>query len=172
MEVSKNAIVFEDMVSCILDMQIQCRGNSLRFKRLKGLLNEALVTHENLFTIGDVGLKYINMSRQKYNALVNLCLFWDENGMNSFEWESKTDEEIRAVLGKIQGVGNWTIDMILLFSLQRPDVFPVDDYHLKKAMTTHFDLRNEKSLKEDMLAIAEKWKPYRSKFVIELLENK
>lgn len=171
MEVSKNALVFEDIVSCILDMQIQYRGKSLRFMRLKELVQGDLVTTKNLFSIGDSGLKYLNMSRQKYNALLNLCLFWDENGMDDYDWESKTDEEIRVVLGKIKGIGNWTIDMILMFSLQRPDIFPVDDYHLKRVMTAQFDLRNDKSLKAEMLAIAEEWRPNRSKVVLQLLNQ-
>jgi DNA-3-methyladenine glycosylase II len=167
----RNQIVFEDLVSCILDMQIRFRGKAVRYKRLKALLKGSLIDYENLFSIGDSGIQLLKISRQKYTALVNLCLFWEENGMDDYDWESKKDEEIRVVLGKIKGIGNWTIDMILMFSLQRPDIFPVDDYQLKRVMTAQFDLRNDKSLKAEMLAIAEEWRPNRSKIVIQLLNQ-
>jgi DNA-3-methyladenine glycosylase II len=61
--------------------------------------------------------------------------------------------------------------MILLFSLQRPDVFLVDDYQLKMAMVAQFDLRNEKSLKAEMHTIAEEWRPNRSQIVFQLLKQ-
>lgn len=68
--------VFEDLVSCILDMQIRYRGNALRYKRLKDLLENAPITVENLFSIGDTGLAKIKMSGQKYKALVTLADHW------------------------------------------------------------------------------------------------
>jgi DNA-3-methyladenine glycosylase II len=163
--------IFEDLVSCILDMQIRYRGKSIRYKRLKSLLKGGSISNKNLFSIGDLGIQSLKISQQKYSVLVNLCLYWDENQMKSFDWEFKTDDEIRTELGKIKGIGSWTIDMILLFSLQRPDVFPVDDYHLKKSMISRYNLRNDKTLKAEMHTIAEEWRPNRSQIVFQLLKQ-
>lgn len=164
--------VFEDMVSCILDMQIHHRGKATRYKRLKHLLDYAPITHKNLFTIGDEGLKTIKMSGQKYTALLALCQYWEENDIINKDWDRLTDSEVKNALLTIKGIGEWTADMILLFNLNRPDIMPLDDFHLKKAMMQVYELQDDKTLKKEMKLIASNWAPYRSLAVKYLLAFK
>ncbi len=173
LKINSEFTVFEDLVSCILDMQLRFRGNAVRYKRLKKLLNNQPITPDNIFSIRDEGIAEINMSRQKYQALENLTLFWEENELDKIKWQELEDEQIRQLLSQIKGIGNWTIDMILLFTLQRQDVFPIDDFHLKKAMANLYELNleNKKNLKKEMVLISQNWKPYRSTAVLYLLDK-
>lgn len=66
------------------------------------------------------------------------------------------DDEVRTTLGQIKGVGTWTIDMLLIFTLERPNVFPVDDFKLKQTMISLYNLQ-DKSLKKQMLDISSQW---------------
>lgn len=160
--------VFEDLVSCILDMQIRCRGKAVRYNRLKESVKGAVLTPEILLHLPKEALEYINMSRQKLATLYDLATLWEKNQWNDERWKSMNDEEVRKELSTIKGVGNWTIDMILFYTLNREDVFPVDDMHLKKAMISLYEI--EQNEKKEMLEIAEDWRPYRSYGVISILD--
>ena len=67
------------------------------------------------------------------------------------------------MLTTIKGVGKWTVQMILMFTLERPDVFPVDDLGIQMGMKHFYQLEEEKKeLKQKILQISESWKPYRT----------
>ncbi len=74
------------------------------------------------------------------------------------------DEDIIALLTQIKGVGKWTVEMLLMFTLGREDIFAVDDYGIQVAMKNIYkmDDSNKKNLKESMQKIAAKWSPYRT----------
>ncbi|WP_299335738.1 hypothetical protein [uncultured Psychroserpens sp.] len=162
--------IFEDLVSCILDMQIRYRGKAIRFKRLKELLNEQVVTHENIFSIGESGLAHINMSRQKYNALIDITQYWETHELKNFDWELAEDNHIRNLLLPIKGISHWSIDMVLLFTLGRKNIFPTDDYQVKKIMSKLYVIDDSQNLKTEMLNISKAWQPYCSVAVLYLLE--
>ena len=72
-----------------------------------------------------------------------------------------SDEEIGLVLKTVKGIGQWTVDMFLIFSLKRPDVFPTGDLGIRKALRVlcHLD---DLPVIDEMFEIAEKWRPFRS----------
>ena len=74
------------------------------------------------------------------------------------------DEELIEFLVQIKGIGRWTAEMLLMFTLGRPDVFAVDDLGIQQAMTKLYklDATDKKEMKRKMLQISEKWKPYRT----------
>ena len=74
---------------------------------------------------------------------------------------SLTDEEIRTELKKIKGIGDWTVDVYLMHALQRTDLFPLGDIALVNSLKEVKQL-HPKATKEEMLAIAESWRPYRT----------
>lgn len=76
-------------------------------------------------------------------------------------WAGKSDAEIIKELTGIKGIGVWTAEMFLLFALGRPDVFPVLDLGLLKGIYRHYN-KGEKMSKAEVLAIGERWRPYRS----------
>ena len=71
---------------------------------------------------------------------------------------NKSHEEIRTELIKIKGIGNWTIDVYLMFSLQSQDIFPVGDIAIHKTIKELYFLNNE----VEMMLLSENWKPYRT----------
>jgi DNA-3-methyladenine glycosylase II len=74
---------------------------------------------------------------------------------------AKTDEEIITELTKIKGIGRWTAEMILIFRLARPDILPVDDLGIVKAVQKAYGLRKTPAPAR-VLKIGERWRPYRS----------
>ena len=72
-----------------------------------------------------------------------------------------SDKEISSELIQIKGIGQWTIDMFLMFALNRPDVMPFLDLGIKKGMKSFFDL-SELPTKNEMKIFSNKWKPYRT----------
>lgn len=163
--------IFEDLVSCILDMQIRYRGYTTRYKRFKDCTGNEQILPNTIFTLSAESLKVINMSRQKFAALNALAEYWTDNKYFNIDWHNKSDEEIRNLLIKIKGIGNWTVDMILLYTLQRQDVFPIDDLQLKKVMRKVYEIDENENLKKEMQCIAENWEPFRSTAVLYLLQN-
>jgi DNA-3-methyladenine glycosylase II len=88
---------------------------------------------------------------------------------NKIHWDLLSDAEVVEKLSSIKGIGKWTIDMILLYTLQRPNVFPYDDFHLKEIMTKLYGLNPNVKLKAQMLDIAEAWGEHKSLAVKYLL---
>ena len=75
-----------------------------------------------------------------------------------------SNEEIIDLLVQIKGIGRWSVEMLLMFTLGREDVFAVDDLGIQQAMTKIYKLEHldKKSLKEKMLKLSDKWSPYRT----------
>ena len=91
---------------------------------------------------------------------------------NKIKWQTLSDAEISAQLSSIKGIGKWTIDMILLYTLQRPDVFPYDDFHLKEIMVKLYNLDPNIKLKAQMIDISNDWGEHKSLAVRYLLDWK
>jgi DNA-3-methyladenine glycosylase II len=87
-----------------------------------------------------------------------------EQGMEDKKLNKMSDEEVIDYLVPIKGVGRWTVEMLLIFTLGREDVFAVDDLGIQKAMINLYgiDKTDKKKMKAEMLKIAESWKPFRS----------
>lgn len=108
-------------------------------------------------------LKAVGYSRQKANYIHNIANFALENNFEQLDWDGMSDEDIIKLLTQIKGVGVWTVQMILIFSLNRPDVFPTGDYGIQMAIKRLHQLKEEKSaLIRKMNELAEAWTPHRS----------
>ena len=85
-----------------------------------------------------------------------------------------SNEEVVEYLTKIKGVGRWTVEMLLIFTLGREDVFAVDDLGIQQAMIKVYklDKTDKKKLQADMLRISSKWSPYRSYACLHLWRHK
>ena len=109
-------------------------------------------------TLRDVGL-----SNSKANYVRNISLFFIAKDLFQFDWTKYDDEEVIDLLTQIKGVGVWTVQMILISSLAREDVFPIGDLGIQKSMSLIYGLNmKDKDLTKKMIKISKKWKPYRS----------
>jgi len=104
-------------------------------------------------------LKDAGLSRQKTRYVKNIADAFIEREYSRAAFEDHSEEEVRAELTSITGVGEWTANMQLMFSLGRADVFPVGDLGIRKGMENLFD---EELTRDGMVERAERWAPYRS----------
>lgn len=161
--------VFFDLVTCIVAQKIHYRGTSPYTKKLTALLNEEDPTPKNVLAIDEKAFSEMKLSNNKYQTLFRLADNWQRRKMDKIVWSELSDEEIKTILMDIKGIGNWTVDMILLYTFQRPNIFPFEDYHLKNIMVQLYELNPQSKLKAQMLDVASDWAPYRSLAVKYLL---
>lgn len=105
----------------------------------------------------------------KYETMMAFMEYWNRNIL---DFNELSEERIVAELSAIKGVGRWTIDMILLYTLKRPNIFPADDFHLKQVMVSLYQLDPKVKLKAQLLQVAENWGNHKSLAVLYLLEWK
>ncbi|HXB44988.1 MAG TPA: hypothetical protein VNV85_13060, partial [Puia sp.] len=110
------------------------------------------------------------LSNAKTNYVHNVARFAIEKGIDHKTLSKLTDEEVTQYLTQIKGVGRWTSEMMLMFTLAREDVFAADDLGIQNAMVKLYrlDKTDKKKLKEEMLRISKKWSPYRTYACIHL----
>jgi DNA-3-methyladenine glycosylase II len=161
--------VFHDVMSCIVEQQIHYRSTKRIFAKALERANIKQLTLENFHLLEKYGLPQINLAISKYETIEAFVEYWTSN---TLDFNVLSDDEVATQLSAIKGIGKWTIDMILLITLQRPNIFPYDDFHLKAIMVKHYGLNPKVKLKAQMLEIARKWKPQMSLAVLYLLETK
>ncbi|SJZ80713.1 DNA-3-methyladenine glycosylase family protein [Sediminibacterium ginsengisoli] len=109
-------------------------------------------------------LRAIGLSNAKVSYIHNVAAFCTEHKITDRKLLTLDNEDIIALLTQIKGVGRWTVEMLLMFSLGREDVFAVDDLGIQQAMTRIYklDALNKKELREKMLKLSARWSPYRT----------
>lgn len=108
-------------------------------------------------------LRSVGFSTQKANYALNIGQFFKKKKLYNFDWSKLSDKDILDLLTQIKGVGSWTVEMILIFQLDRPDVFPVKDLAIQLVMQELYKVESEKSqLIKDLNIIAESWRPFRT----------
>ena len=109
-------------------------------------------------------LRGIGLSNAKVGYVQNVATFCIEHKITDKKLLAMRNEEIVELLTQIKGVGKWTVEMLLMFTLGREDVFAVDDLGIQQAMVKAYNLTIEekKALKEKMLTLSKKWSPYRT----------
>ena len=106
-------------------------------------------------------IQNVGISRQKSGYIKNIANAFDEGLVNETQIHKLSDKEIIDQLVKIKGVGRWTAEMFLIFTLRRPDVFPVTDLGVQKGFQIYYDLDELPSI-DMMNEKSENWKPYRT----------
>ncbi|HEV2479581.1 MAG TPA: DNA-3-methyladenine glycosylase 2 family protein [Puia sp.] len=109
-------------------------------------------------------LRGIGLSNAKARYVHNVAGFAVEHGMDHRKLGKMNNEEVIAYLTQIKGVGRWTVEMLLMFSLGREDVFAIDDWGVQNAMIHLYrlDRTDKKAFREELLRISAKWSPYRT----------
>ena len=106
-------------------------------------------------------LRACGLSSRKIAYLQDLSRHFAEGALNETTWTDMDDETIMAQLKKVKGVGRWTAEMFLIFHMQRPDVLPLDDIGLQRAISQHYN-DNQPVDKKMILELAKSWQPWRS----------
>jgi DNA-3-methyladenine glycosylase II len=147
--------MFRRLVVTVLRQQVSTAAAEATRSRLFDAIE---VTPVGVLEADPDTLRECGLSRQKTGYVRNIAEAFDGDYEKSY-FEGMDDDAVVAELTTIKGVGEWTARMQLLFSLGRPDVFPVGDLGVRKGMTTLFDAEMSR---EEMVDRAERWRPYRS----------
>ena len=147
---------FETLVLLILEQQVSIDSAKATFNKLKSAISDFSV--ENVFAFSEENFRTCGVSRQKTKYIKALAeaILSKELDLESLAF--KDVEVVRQELIKIKGIGNWTIDIYLMFCLESLDIIPLGDIAVVNTMKELFDIHT----KEEMEIYAQKWKPYRS----------
>ncbi len=155
--------LFTSLLRSIVGQQLSGKAADTIWSRFIALFPRKKPTADALLAIDIELLRGAGLSYQKAGYLKNIALFSKEQTLDYRKLHTKTDEELIEYLTSIKGVGKWTVEMILIFTLNRQDVFPLDDLGIQQAMVKLFNLRKTgKELKKEMLKRSAVWAPYRS----------
>ena len=153
---------FQSLVRSIVGQQLSVKAAATIMGRVENLFGtKDFPTPEEFLSASDDSLRKAGLSYSKVSYVQNLAHFFIAHAAEIKKIRKMSDEDIIAFLTQIKGVGKWTAEMFLIFSLGREDVFSHADLGLQNAITKAYKLRkkpNQKRLK----AISDKWKPYRS----------
>jgi len=150
---------FQSLVLFILEQQVSLAAAYAAFKKLKEKIG--YVTPAKILSMTDDELRACYFSRQKIIYARELAKAVQSKQLKLNKIASAHEDEVRHELKKIKGIGDWTVDVYLMHSLQRTDLFPLGDIALVNSLKEVKRL-NGHTTKEDMLTIAEPWRPYRT----------
>jgi DNA-3-methyladenine glycosylase II len=152
------------LVASILSQQLSTTVAKIMFKRFLELFGGKEPNAKKILTIPVETIKAIGISQQKANYIHHVAEFIVEHKITDKKLDKMTDDEIIELLTQIKGVGRWTVEMLLMFSLGREDIFAVDDLGIQKGFQKLHKLEHlkGKELKLKMQELSQKWSPYRS----------
>ncbi len=151
--------IFQSLILTILEQQVSLASAYSAYKKLKAKIG--FVTPKKILALSDEDLKACYFSRQKIVYARALATAIITQKINLKKMNFMSDEEIRTTLKVIKGIGDWTVDVYLMHALQRSDLFPLGDVALVNSLK-HIKQLHPSINKEEMLAIAENWRPYRT----------
>ena len=151
---------FMTLARAIISQQVSTKAADTIWGRFTGLYGRrpspAAVMKHDLEALRGVGL-----SRRKAEYVSDLATCFAERKVRPAAWSGMNDEEVIASLCSIRGVGRWTAEMFLIFNLQRPDVLPLDDAGLIKAISLHY-FSGEPVSRFEAREVAQAWAPWRT----------
>lgn len=162
-EYKPETTVYGSLLRSIISQQLSVKAAATIYGRFVDLFDSktpppALILGKTMEELRAVGL-----SKQKAGYMQNIAHFAQQNNLDKIDWTTYSDEEIITLLTQIKGVGVWTVQMILMFTLQRPDVLPTADLGIQQAIQQLYGLDEKgKLLIAKMKEIAAPWSPYRT----------
>ena len=150
---------FQTLILTILEQQVSLASAYAAFKKLKERIG--FVTPAKILALTDEELRSCYFSRQKIIYARELAKAIQSKKLRLKNLSLLPDEDIRATMIQLKGIGHWTIDVYLMHALQRTDLFPLGDIALVNSLKETKQLSKDIS-KEKMLKIAEPWRPYRT----------
>ena len=151
---------FRALVSAIISQQLSTRAAATIKARLDALIGSRL-TPSRLAGVSDDALRGVGLSRQKIAYLRDLCKRVTSGDLALDQLDQMSDDAVVAALTSVKGIGRWTAEMFLMFRLHRPDVLPVGDLGIVKAVQRAYRLRTVPT-PERLTKLGEQWRPYRS----------
>lgn len=150
---------FTTLVRAIIGQQISVKAAASVWQKL--IISLVKITPESLHSIDPATLRACGLSVRKISYLQDLSQRFINGEHDEAVWQKMNDEALIAHLIQIKGIGRWTAEMFLIFYMQRPDVLPLADIGLQRAVSIHYNA-NQPVEKNRLQTIATNWRPWRS----------
>ncbi|HEX2199431.1 MAG TPA: DNA-3-methyladenine glycosylase [Burkholderiales bacterium] len=150
---------FMTLARAIVGQQISVKAAQSVWDRFAACVGE--VTPQQVLLKDRPVLRACGLSDRKTEYIADLAQHFADGKIHVQRWPQMSDDEIIAELVEVRGIGRWTAEMFLMFNLLRPDVFPLDDLGLQKAIRVSY-YRNRKIALRTMRRLGETWRPWRS----------
>ena len=154
---------FQSLVQAIIHQQLSGQAAGTILERFRGLFgNDGFPAPEAVLKASPDRLRSAGLSRPKASYILGIAQKAVDGQIPKLdECDRKTDEEIVARLTEIKGVGRWTVEMLLIFNLGRPDVLPVHDLGVRKGFQFAYGKRKMPE-PEQLTRFGARWAPYRT----------
>lgn len=168
-----SANLFGDLLESIVSQQLSIKAANTIFRRFLALFPEKVLPEPvEILKIDDEILRSCGLSRQKASYLKSLSTEIISENLDLRNLNNLSDEEVITSLTKVKGIGRWTAEMFLIFTLGRPDIFSLGDLGLCTAVSRLYGVeRGDLSVIKDISSV---WTPHRSlasRFLWKSLEN-
>ena len=152
------------LIASIISQQLSTKVAKIIFLRFLDLYAGKEPTCLQVLATDPTVLRGIGLSNSKVNYVQNVAVFFIENKVTDKQLYTMPPEQVIELLTQIKGVGKWTVEMLLMFSLGQEDVFAVDDLGIQQAMIKLYKIKFEtkKDLRTKMLKKSLSWSPYRT----------
>lgn len=160
----KRKPVWLHLCASIMSQQLSTKVVDVIYQRFLKLYPRKKPTLQLVIDTPVETLRGIGLSNAKASYVKNVCSFFMEEQITDAKLDKMSNEELIKYLSQIKGVGQWTVEMILMFTLGREDVLALDDLGIQQSMAKlyNLDTSNKKELREKMLYHSAKWSPYRT----------
>lgn len=152
---------YEALVRSFISQQISGSAADSIYNKFTGLYNGKLPTPKEFLKTPEKKIRSVGISPQKYSYIKDLSQRMERGTLSLEGMRRLPDEEVIVKLDEVKGIGRWTAEMFLMFSLGRVNVFPADDLGIQKAIQKAYRLRKLPS-KDKMGKLSKEWNPYRS----------
>jgi len=150
---------FFSLARSIVGQQISVKAAQSIWNKLVNELGD--ITVKKVASASQEQLRGCGITRQKSGYLMDLAMHFQNNKLDTKSWHKLDDEQVIKDLIQVKGIGRWTAEMFLIFHLLRPDVLPLGDIGIQRAMRLHFNC-GETMSDDEMISKAEPWRPWRS----------
>ena len=153
---------FQSLLRSIVFQQLSGRAAQTIYERfIKLIPKTSNLCPNEVLKLNNDDMRKSGLSFQKINYVMNLADYFENNSFKKKDVERMTDEEISKELTQIKGIGQWTVDMFLMFTLNRADILPYKDLGIQKGI---MKILNKKIIpsKKEMENCSKKWRPFRT----------
>jgi DNA-3-methyladenine glycosylase II len=155
--------LYEALLSSIISQQLSTKAANTIYSRFREIFGGTPPSPEQLINTPAEMMRSTGISFQKAGYLHSIARFAAEGKLEAEKINRMTDDELVEYLTFIKGVGRWTAEMILIFSMNRPDVFPVDDLGVRQSVLNLYGLPDHgKITSAGLIQLSEGWRPWRS----------
>ena len=155
-----NKTAFVTLARAIIGQQISTKTANLHWKNFTTVCGNR-PTPAAVLEYNEAQWREAGLSKRKTEYILDLAQHFNERKVNPSKWSKMGDEDIIAELCAIRGISRWTAEMFLIFNLHRPDILPIDDPGLLKAISVHY-FSGEPVSRYEAREVAQSWQPWRT----------